>query len=118
MPMKRELYPANWDEIALAIKCAADWKCQECGKQCRRPGEPFITHRNTLTTAHLDHNPENCDSSNLRALCAPCHLRYDAPAKARKRREKRLTSLSQFHLFAFSCVPFDEDGRSRQSEPF
>lgn len=31
-----------------------------------------------LTTAHLDHTPENCAPSNLRALCQQCHLRYDA----------------------------------------
>ncbi|MEY2864541.1 MAG: hypothetical protein RLY58_2248 [Pseudomonadota bacterium] len=31
-----------------------------------------------LTTAHLDHTPENCDPSNLRALCQQCHLLYDA----------------------------------------
>jgi hypothetical protein len=30
-----------------------------------------------LTVAHLDHNPANCDRANLRALCAPCHCRYD-----------------------------------------
>lgn len=90
MPMKRELYPDNWEEIALAIKGAADWRCEGCGKQCRRPGESLDTHQRTLTTAHLDHNPANCEPSNLRALCAPCHLRYDAPRKAEdKRRQKR-----------------------------
>ena len=30
-----------------------------------------------LTTAHLDHTPENCDPSNLKALCQRCHLDYD-----------------------------------------
>lgn len=30
-----------------------------------------------LTTAHLDHTPENCDLSNLKALCQRCHLRLD-----------------------------------------
>jgi hypothetical protein len=30
-----------------------------------------------LTIAHLDHQPENCDPSNLRALCQRCHLAYD-----------------------------------------
>lgn len=39
MPMKRELYPANWDEIADQVKEAAGWVCQKCGKPCRRPGE-------------------------------------------------------------------------------
>jgi hypothetical protein len=49
MPMQRDQYPSNWDEIALAIKEAAGWRCQECGMQCRRPGEIFDTHRRTLT---------------------------------------------------------------------
>ncbi len=30
-----------------------------------------------LTVAHLDHNPRNCEVSNLKALCQRCHLRYD-----------------------------------------
>lgn len=42
--------------------------------------------RFVLTVAHLDHCPENCDRSNLRALCAPCHCRYDLKAIATKRR--------------------------------
>ena len=77
MPMKRHLYPDNWEEISYWVKANADWKCQHCGKQCRRPGEPFDTHKQTLTTAHLDHDPHN-PKARLAALCAPCHLRYDA----------------------------------------
>lgn len=30
-----------------------------------------------LTTAHLDHNIENNDLSNLKCLCQRCHLNYD-----------------------------------------
>jgi 5-methylcytosine-specific restriction endonuclease McrA len=87
MPYDRTRYPADWDARARAVKDAADWKCQRCGAQCRRPGEPFDTHRRTLTVAHLDHDPEN-DNARLEAMCAPCHLRYDAPEKARRRRER------------------------------
>jgi len=39
MPMDRSLYPDNWDKIALAVKTAANWTCQECDRPCRRPGE-------------------------------------------------------------------------------
>lgn len=85
MPMRRELYPDNWNEIARRVKDAASWICQGCGKQCRRPGELFDTHRRTLTVAHLDHDPQDRDA-RLMALCAPCHLRYDAPRKARDRK--------------------------------
>lgn len=89
MPMEKHRYPENWDEIARGVKDRAKWICQGCGKQCRKPGEAFDTHRNTLTVAHLDHTPENCALDNLRALCAPCHLRYDAPRKAEDQKRKR-----------------------------
>lgn len=90
MPMDRSLYPDDWDEIALAVKDGADWKCEECGKQCRRPGEPFDTHRRTLTVSHQNHDPADCRRENLKALCAPCHLRYDAEHHAKTRRRKRM----------------------------
>lgn len=86
MPMEKHRYPANWKEIATAVKDAAGWKCEECGKQCRKPGEPFDTHRRTLTVHHIDHVPENCDPSNLIALCAPCHLKADKEHHAETRR--------------------------------
>jgi len=41
-------------------------------------GEPV---RVVLTVAHLDHVPENCDPSNLRAWCQRCHNAYDAPMR-------------------------------------
>ena len=31
-----------------------------------------------LQTAHLDHDPTNCDEANLAALCQFCHATYDA----------------------------------------
>lgn len=34
--------------------------------------------RIVLTIAHLDHTPEHCEPSNLKALCQRCHLAYDA----------------------------------------
>lgn len=95
MPMERERYPADWKAIALAVKARADWTCQVCGKRCRRPGEAFDTHARTLTVAHLNHTPEDVREENLMAMCAPCHLRYDAKhhaetrAKRAKTREKR-----------------------------
>lgn len=67
MPMDYTRYPADWKAIALATKEAAQWICQDCGMQCRRPGEAFDTHRRTMSVMHLDHNPANCDPLNLRA---------------------------------------------------
>jgi hypothetical protein len=37
MPIKRELYPNNWEEISLSVKIKAKWTCQHCGKPCRQP---------------------------------------------------------------------------------
>lgn len=38
---------------------------------------PLKIIRIVLTIAHLDHQPENCDAANLRALCQRHHLAYD-----------------------------------------
>lgn len=52
-----------------------------------------------LTIAHLDHQPENCDPSNLRALCQRCHLRYDAAHHALTARNTRRARLAIGDLF-------------------
>jgi 5-methylcytosine-specific restriction endonuclease McrA len=94
--MDRSRYPDNWEEIAFEVKSEANWECQECGRPCRQPGEDEsefavevlnlgwgsyfdAPQRFTLTTAHLDQDPQNNAPSNLRALCSGCHLRHDAP---------------------------------------
>ena len=77
MPVDWSKYPANWKAIALAVKEKAGWRCERCAKQCRRPGEPFDTHKRTLTVAHLNHIEMDCRPENLEAMCAPCHLQYD-----------------------------------------
>lgn len=96
MPYDKSRYPPDWDAIALAVKNAAGWICEDCGKQCRRPGEPFDTHRRTMSVHHRDHNPPNVDRSNLVALCSGCHLRLDAPYHATNaaitRRRKRVNA--------------------------
>ena len=89
MPMIRSLYPDDWESIARGVKERADWKCQACGKQCRKPGEEFDTHKRTLTVAHLNHTPEDVRPENLTAMCAPCHLRYDAQHHAETRRKSK-----------------------------
>lgn len=111
MPMDRSRYPENWDEIALNVKQAANWTCQECGRLCRQPGETLLDfvfryfdgnlrdndwsviadhpQRYTLTTAHLDQDPGNNDDTNLRALCSVCHLRHDRPFQEANRLAKR-----------------------------
>ncbi|MBD1876232.1 hypothetical protein H6F75_22355 [Nodosilinea sp. FACHB-131] len=117
MPMDRSRYAKNWNEIALKVKSDAGWKCQECGRPCRMTNETlfaFITRmededwpeldwvnhtaasticehptRFVLTVAHLNQDPSDNAPCNLRALCAPCHLRHDAPYRAANSQAKR-----------------------------
>lgn len=108
MGMLKERYPKNWNKIALNIKEKANWKCQECGRKCRKVGESmedFVKRisplpnlsieiclypkRFVLTVAHLDHMPENCDENNLKALCSSCHCKMDLKAMGRKKMLKR-----------------------------
>jgi hypothetical protein len=105
MPMDKRLYPPDWNTIAHQVKEEAQWQCQQCQKACRRPSESvtaFVERtqvplaevqrcpkRWELTVAHLDHIPQNCDRANLRALCTPCHCRYDLSQMWLKKRLKR-----------------------------
>lgn len=99
-PEERSRYPKNWREISAARKEAAWWRCEcrgECGRRAphdgrcpNRHGEPdYATGKRTvLTTAHLDHTPENVALGNLRVMCAPCHLAYDRDHHAETRRAR------------------------------
>lgn len=134
MPMNRENYPENWEEIALKIKTDAEWTCQWCKRPCRRPKESDIElierikktswdsdlfdrawsdehgeidvpklGRFTLTTAHLNHDPENPEAE-LAALCSVCHCRYDLKQMRRKRQIKAERS-GQLRLFDETRMP-------------
>ncbi len=100
MPMDRTKYPANWDEIAATIKDQAGWKCEQCGLQCRFPGDEFDTHKRTLTVAHINHVEMDCRPENLVALCPRCHLAYDQTRKVMQRlAKKRIKSVAESTLF-------------------
>ncbi len=88
-------YPPDWPAISRSIKERAGWRCEcqgECGRhedRCdRHHGDliPLTGAKVVLTTAHLDHQPENCDPGNLRAFCQRCHLVYDTHHHAMTRR--------------------------------
>lgn len=104
MPMKRDRYPKNWEQIARRTKQSANWHCEACGKPCLLMGEDWLDFilrlgwnvgeaiaaaahptRHVLTTAHPNHDPENLEAE-LRAWCAPCHCRYDLAQMPRKKR--------------------------------
>ena len=82
-PENRARYPANWKQIVAQIRERSGNRCEGTPMfpECRAAnGEPHpeTGSKVVLTTAHLDHVPENCDLSNLRHLCQRCHLTYDA----------------------------------------
>lgn len=93
MPIRPEnthRYPRNWREISARIRFdRAGGRC-ECSGQCglthprgRCPALHEQPHPDTgsvvwLTTAHLNHTPEDVRESNLLAACQRCHLRLDA----------------------------------------
>lgn len=61
---------------AEARQVAAEQSFQAFGDGPVPAGEqPIIVI--VLTVAHLDHQPENCDPENLRALCQRHHLAHD-----------------------------------------
>lgn len=118
MPMKRALYPADWERISASIRERAGNRCEwpGCGIEqgaiaMSKKGRPYPI---VLTVAHLDHNPANCDSSNLRAWCQPHHLRYDAQHHAQSAaatRRRRQADAGQAPLFP--VVPARHDGEVR-----
>ena len=55
--------------------------------------------RIVLTIGHLDHTPENCDESNLRAWCQRCHLTYDAKHHAQNAAQTRRKNKAIRELF-------------------
>ena len=65
-------YPANWKQIAKAVKDAANWHCVRCG----HPHDPQAGY--CLTVHHLDLDPQNCEWWNIPALCQKCHLQIQA----------------------------------------
>lgn len=107
MPIKPEnvkRYPANWREISIGVREGAGWKCEGI------PGEPPCRARQgyphpitgaivMLTVAHLDHQPENCDPENLRALCQRCHNRYDQPHRRKNAGQTRRAAKQNLELF-------------------
>jgi hypothetical protein len=115
MPIKPEnkgRYPKDWKRISASIRERSGGRCEchgECGlhrttggpRRCvERNGEPakWAKGKVVLTVAHLDHTPENCDPSNLKAMCQRCHLRYDhdhhqANAYETRRKGKALRDL-------------------------
>lgn len=105
MPIKaenRHRYPQNWRAIRVEILQRANHRCEFCGAQNGK-NHPVTSSRVVLTIAQLDHTPEHCTPTNLRALCQRCHLTYDAKHHAQtayqtRRAAKALGDLFDAHL--------------------
>ena len=120
MPVDPSAYPPDWPEISRRIRFErAECRCEcrgECGHKhpggrCNAPhGETVFRSRAApwlwrakpcedcypvriiLTTAHLDHDRQNSDEANLRALCQFCHLNHDRLHRAALERQRALES--------------------------
>ena len=74
--MTNDFYPCDWKEIARDIKASAGYICQECGRQCRRPGEMYLGWEYEMHVAHYD-QVYSAPEVFCVALCAPCHFLHD-----------------------------------------
>lgn len=108
-PENRDRYPPDWPAISARIKERAGGRCEctgECGRgthpdRCpNHHGQPAYGtgSRVVLTTAHLDHTPENCDDGNLKAMCQGCHLHYDRAHHAATRAATRRRAANTIEL--------------------
>lgn len=93
-PENRARYPADWKEIVAKVRERSGDRCEgsPLWPSCRAAnGEahPETGSVVVLTTAHLDHQPENCALTNLRHWCQRCHLGYDAQHHAMTRARSR-----------------------------
>jgi hypothetical protein len=100
-PENRHRYPADWAKISRRIRFERAASRCECAGECGRgthtgrcpnlhgAGAYGTGSQVVLTVAHLDHTPENCDDSNLRAMCQGCHLHYDRGHHAETRAATR-----------------------------
>ena len=109
MPIRlenRDRYPADWPQISDWVRftralgrCECEGECGRGTHEGRCPNRHGQAAYGTgskvvLTTAHLDHTPENCDPANLRAMCNGCHLHHDRDHHAETRRATRAAELA------------------------
>ena len=102
MPIRAEnkdLYPKDWPAISKAIRARAGDICEWDGcTACNRAPHPITGSKVVLTTAHLDHDPTNCDPANLLALCQLHHNRYDNPTRVAGRQRRAREALNTVDL--------------------
>jgi hypothetical protein len=81
-PENRHRYPADWSAIVDQVRersgdcCEGSPAFPNCHAANSLP-HPVTGSKVVLTTAHLNHIPEDCRLVNLRHWCQRCHLVYD-----------------------------------------
>lgn len=109
-PENKARYPKDWPSISRRIRTMrAQNRCEcvgECGDdhhgRCTALNanpHPITKSHVVLTVAHLDHQPENCDDDNLKAMCQRCHNKYDAPMRRRGIEERARAKRAISDLF-------------------
>jgi hypothetical protein len=103
-PENRKRYPQDWKAITAEVRERAGNRCEcegECGRGTHEGRCPNVNggaaygtgSKVVLTTAHLDHTPENNgvpgDRPNLKSMCQGCHLHYDKDHHAETARNTR-----------------------------
>jgi hypothetical protein len=136
MPIKPEnkaRYPKDWRSIVGRVRERSGDRCEgsPAHPDCRRPNGWLLNKctgeltddgeiaeawefadgdkvvKIVLTTAHLDHVPENCDLSNLRHWCQRCHLLYDAKHHAITAASTRKSRANTPDMFAMASTGKD-----------
>lgn len=124
-PMNFADYHPQWSTISRQIREQAGWRCEWCNAPngesiirghdgtwqpwdwtetvsdeeveafAGKPWEDIRFTRIVLTVAHLDHDKQNNDPANLRALCQRCHLNWDRDLHIANRRANRAARSGQ-----------------------
>lgn len=96
----RRLYPGGspqsreWKALITTIRARAGNCCEgspaypDCRVANGQP-HPVSGKRVVLTTAHLDHRPQNSEPNNLRFWCQRCHNTYDGANRAATRARRK-----------------------------
>ncbi len=109
MPMRRELYPDDWETISKRIrferaqnKCECEGECESHEGRCQAVNyepHPDTGSRVVLTVAHLNDDKMDCSDENLKAMCQRCHLNYDRDEHRRNRAATFRAALGMDDLF-------------------
>jgi hypothetical protein len=74
----RPMTRADFDRKGRAyerIKQKTGYICEECRRQCKRPGNPADANAPAYLIVHQDGNARNFDDGNLWLVCERCYHR-------------------------------------------